>query len=278
MRTCAKWGMTWITPPVSKKNAHGTSYSLTGPADAPVVVFIHGLGLCRHVFDAMLPAFRRYRILTYDLYGHGASDPIAGKASLEVFSDQLIDFCDDLDLPGVHLVGFSIGGMINRRFALDHGSYLRSLIILNSPHDRGAEAQTAVEERAASVREQGAFATFDAALKRWFTPDYLQTGDGPELVRRWREQVDAESYAQTAWVLAHGVRELTGRDGEITAPTLVMTCENDSGSTPAMSHDIAAEIPGAETIIVPRLKHLGLMEDPNAFTNPILNFLQKVPT
>ena len=168
--------------------------------------------------------------------------------------------------------------MINRRLALDHGDLVRSLVILNSPHDRGEAAQTAVEDRARSVREQGPFSTFDAALKRWFTPDYLTSSDGPDLVRNWREQVDAESYAQTAWVLAHGVRELTGRDGQITMPTLVMTCENDSGSTPAMAHDIAAEIPGAETIIVPHLQHLGLMEDSAAFTKPILQFLGKLPT
>ncbi|MEJ8561595.1 alpha/beta fold hydrolase [Yoonia sp. GPGPB17] len=234
--------MTWITPQVSEKNAQGTAFSLTGPADAPVVAFIHGLGLCQHVFDAMLPAFCEYRILRYDLFGHGQSDAIDGTATLKVFADQLVDICDDLELSEIHIVGFSIGGMINRRFALDHGSYVKSLVILNSPHDRGPAAQEAVELRAQSVRDQGAFSTFDAALQRWFTPSYLQTGKGPALVRSWREQVDAESYAQTAWVLANGVRELTGRDGDITAPTLVVTCENDSGSTPQMSHDIASEI------------------------------------
>ena len=267
----------WKIPPVSDVNAAGTAYDLTGPPDAPVVAFIHGLGLCRHVFDAMLPYFADYRVLTYDLFGHGGSRAVSGNASLEIFSDQLADFCDDLDLDGVHVVGFSIGGMINRRFALDHAPYAKSLCILNSPHDRGEVAQQVVEDRAKSVRDQGAFSTFDAALQRWFTPDYLAHGNGPALVRGWREKVDPESYAQTAWVLAHGVRELTGRDGEICVPTLVMTCENDSGSTPKMAHDIAAEIAGSQTIIVPRLQHLGLMEDPDAFARPILEFLQKVP-
>ena len=54
-----------------------------------------------------------------------------------------------------------------------------------------------------------------------------------------------------------------------------MTCENDSGSTPAMSHAIAAEIAGAEVQIVPTLQHLGLMEQPDLFSGPILEFLKK---
>ena len=87
--------------------------------------------------------------------------------------------------------------------------------------------------------------------------------------------MDAESYAQAAWVLANGVVELIAPDPAVRAQALVMTCENDTGSTPKMSHDIAAEIDGAEVIIVPELQHLGLMEKPALFTKPIVEFLQR---
>ena len=83
--------MTWITRQVSNKTANGTAFSLTGAQGAPVLALVHGLGLCRHVFDAMLPAFKDYRVLTYDLWGHGQSDPAPRNASLRVFADQLAD-------------------------------------------------------------------------------------------------------------------------------------------------------------------------------------------
>ena len=54
-----------------------------------------------------------------------------------------------------------------------------------------------------------------------------------------------------------------------------MTCEHDSGSTPAMSRAIAAEIVGAECVIVPGLQHLGLIERPEAFISEILSFLAR---
>jgi pimeloyl-ACP methyl ester carboxylesterase len=44
-----------------------------------------------------------------------------------------------------------------------------------------------------------------------------------------------------------------------------------------MSHEIASEIAGAQSLIVPKLKHLGMMEDPEAFTAPILKFLNAQP-
>jgi pimeloyl-ACP methyl ester carboxylesterase len=256
----------------------GTAYDLIGPEGAPCVVLIHGLGLSRKLWEPPLPAFAGYRVLLYDLYGHGESAPPPEAASLRVFSGQIAGLLDHVGIERALIVGFSIGGMINRRFALDYPERVASLVILNSPHDRGEEAQEMVEARARSVRDQGAFSTFDDALKRWFTPRYLEKGEGPGLARQWRGQVDAESYAQTVWVLANGVRELIAPVPAVRARALVMTCENDSGSTPKMSHDIAAEIDGAEVTIVPRLQHLGIMEDPDAFTGPILEFLGKAKT
>ncbi len=270
--------MTWITLQVSSGIAHnGTAYQLNGPVDAPVVALIHGLGLSRHLWDNYIPKLsEKYRVLTYDLYGHGQSAPPPKTASLTVYSDQLADLMLELDIAKAHVVGFSIGGMINRRFALDHGELLHSLMILNSPHDRGEDAQVMVEDRAAKVAEQGPLATMDSALKRWFTPIFHQSNpEVLQLVCDWREQVEPTSYAQAAWVLAAGVRELIKPKLPISVPTLVMTCENDTGSTPAMSHAIAAQIENAETLIIPELQHLGVLETPDVFATLILDFLER---
>ena len=250
---------------------------MTGAEEAPVIALIHGLGLCRRLWDDHLPALEgRYRVLNYDLYGHGESAPPPETASLAVYAQQLVDLLDHLKIPQAAIVGFSIGGMINRRFAMDYPERVSALAILNSPHDRGEEAQKLVEARALKVRDEGGMATLDDALKRWFTLEYRNNNEiGMELVHEWRSLVHPESYAQAAWVLANGVRELVAPEPPIEKNTLVLTCENDSGSTPAMTADIAADIVGSKTVIIPELQHLGLMETPDAFTNPILDFLER---
>lgn len=254
----------------------GTSYDLVGDETSPTIVLIHGLGLCKKLWADYLASFTQsYRVLNYDLYGHGESIPPPKTASLTVYAKQLADLMDHLEIKKAAIIGFSIGGMINRRFALDYPDKVSSLAILNSPHNRGTELQAQVEERAKTVREQGAMSTMDSALKRWFTPDYLEKGKGVNLVKEWRGLVDSESYAQAAWVLANGVRELIASVPPITAETLVLTCENDTGSTPQMSYDIANEIEGSKIIIIPKLQHLGLMESPDIFAHPILEFLER---
>lgn len=255
----------------------GTAWAQSGPEDAPAVVLIHGLGLCRQLWEAHVPALAaRHRVVAYDLHGHGESGPLAGPATLAAFSGQILRLLDHLGIARAALVGFSIGGMINRRFALDHAHRLSALAILNSPHDRGAAAQAEVEARAARVREDGPMATLGPALERWFTPEFRAAQPRTmDRIRTWRAAVHAESYAGAAWVLAHGVRELIRPDPPIAAPALVMTSEHDSGSTPAMARAIAAEIAEAETALVPDLRHLGLLEAPDAFTGPILRFLER---
>ncbi len=255
----------------------GTAYDLTGPSGAPVVVLVHGLGLTRATWAAFVPALaQNHRVLAYDLSGHGESTLPADTPSLTVLSDQLLTLLDELEIAHATIIGFSLGGMINRRFAIDHPSRVDALVILNSPHERNPEAQRLVEERAAQTGAGGPAATIDSTLARWFTPQFLQ--DAPAVVANIRATVlanDLGNYTQHRQVLAHGVVELIRPSPPIAVPTLVITCEHDSGSTPDMAHAIASEINGAETVIVPGLQHLGLIESPDLFLQPILRFLNR---
>ena len=257
----------------------GTAYDVLRKAGAPVVVLIHGLGLCRHMWRDHIADFgANYQVVSYDLLGHGDSAAPMSPADLSLYAKQLCGLLDHLQIDKAAVVGFSIGGMINRRFAIDYADRLSALAILNSPHDRGDEAQALVESRAAAVRSEGAMATMEAALERWFTYDYRTSNpDFMKTVRAWRCQVDAQSYAEAAWVLATGVKELIGLTTPVNVPTIVITSENDSGSTPDMAVTIAGEIDQAEICIVPKLKHLGLMERPQLFTTPVIEFFRKLP-
>lgn len=129
---------------------HGTAYNLDGPADAPVVVLIHGLGLTREsTWAGFIPHLAdRFRVLSYDLLGHGQSELPDGDVDLASLSEQLVALMDGLEIGRAALVGFSLGGMINRRCAMDHPDRVTALVVLNSPHDRGAQQQALVEKRA----------------------------------------------------------------------------------------------------------------------------------
>ncbi len=215
-----------------------------------------------------------YRVITYDLLGHGESPLPPSRPSLTLLSDQLRNLLCDLDLGKVAVAGFSLGGMIARRFAMDHHERLWALAILNSAHRREPAAQAAIEKRIEATRRLGTEATVDAALERWFT-DAFRKGhpDAIAKVREWVLANDNPLYPDIYQLLADGVEELIAPKRPIDCPTLVMTAEEDPGNSPAMAHAIAAEIPGAETIILPGLRHMAMMEAPLTFNEKLLSFL-----
>ncbi len=258
------------------RSANGTAYNLTGNRQNPAVVLIHGLGLTSAMWQAYIPAFSTdFHVLTYDLYGHGESTAPPLTPSLAVFSDQLRDLLDEVNIDECSIIGFSLGGMINRHFTIDFAHRVRSLIILNSPHERAPHEQQQVEARAMQTHQGGPAATLESTLKRWFTPEFMAHCPATiNQVREWVLNNEPVVYAKCRWVLANGVRELIRPQPPIQKPALVVTSENDSGSTPAMTHAIASEINGAKTVIVPSLQHLGLLEKPDIFIAMMREFLE----
>ncbi|QYX55980.1 alpha/beta fold hydrolase [Roseovarius sp. SCSIO 43702] len=256
-----------------------TAHDLAGPEGAPAVVLIHGLGLSRAVtWDRIAPQLARdYRVLSYDLPGHGESAPPEGALDLAALGAQVTALMDAAGIARAALVGFSLGGMINRRVAMDHPDRVSGLAILNSPHERGEALQRKVEAQARASAEGGPAATLDAALARWFTEDFRDAE--PERVARVREAVlacDPQGYAAARRVLAEGVTELIRPVPRLRHPALVMTCEDDIGSTPAMSWAIAGEMDEADVVILPGLRHLGLVERPDLFLAPLRGFLSRL--
>lgn len=262
---------------MANEASDGTIYDAVGPETAPAIILVHGLGLRRAMWQWTVPAIADgFRCVTYDLLWHGES-PAPGMApSLRVFSNQLQAVMQCAGIDRAAIVGFSLGGMIARRFAQDLPDRVGALAILNSPHRRSPEAQAAILARVAAAAGDGPSATVEAALQRWFT-DEARTSrpDLMGLVRSWVLANDPTSYPAVYRVLAEGIDEIVEPDPPICCPALVLTGEGDHGNGPEMTQAIAAEIVGAETVILPTLRHMALAEDPGAVNGPLRAFLDR---
>ncbi|MEM7440009.1 MAG: alpha/beta hydrolase [Pseudomonadota bacterium] len=253
----------------------GTAFHWAGPEVGPVVVMIHGLGLNQACWQWTTPALSdRYRVLHYDLFGHGQSGPPPRTPSLSLFSDQLAALLDHCNIGSAMLVGFSLGGMIARRFAQDNPDRTDALVILHSPHKRSDAAQQAILKRVEQARDEGPQATVDAALERWFTEGFRRAN--PQMmdtVLEWVMVNDRSVYHTIYRVLADGITEIVAPSPPISCPALVITGDEDYGNGPEMTHAIAAEIVGAKAVVLAGLRHMALAEDPDAVNAPLRGFL-----
>ncbi|SFE99438.1 3-oxoadipate enol-lactonase [Sulfitobacter brevis] len=257
------------------KAPDGTEFDITGPKGAPVVVLIHGLGLNKECWQWTTPALTdSFRVLSYDLFGHGMSKAPPRMPDLSLFSQQLADLLDHCDIARATIVGFSLGGMIARRFAQDAPQKTRALGILHSPHKRSDAAQAAILKRVDQAREMGPTSTVEAALERWFTDAFrVANPDIMETVRGWVTANEKPIYHTIYRVLAEGIDEIVAPNPPINCPALVITGDEDYGNGPEMAHAIAAEITGAKTLVLSGLRHMALAEAPEALNVPLRKFL-----
>lgn len=260
-------------------SSNGTRYKIHGN-NGPVIALIHGLGLDQSMWHWQIDALsQHYTVLTYDLIGMGQSSPPTETPSLTMFSNQLVNLLDELDIKQAAVAGFSLGGMIARRFAMDYAHRLWALAILNSAHKRDPAAHTAIQSRVNQVRLDGPVATVDAALSRWFTTPFHNAN--PNIMAWVRATIlanDKEVYPGNYEVLVDGVDELVAPVPPISCPTLVMTAEEDYGNSPEMSQAITTEIAGSTLVVLPALRHMAMVEAPELFNEQLLGFLDHLNT
>ncbi len=242
----------------------------------PPVVLIHGLGLRRAMWQWQLPALvPHFRVLTYDLLGHGESAKPLGKPQLATFAAQLLGLLDRCGIERAALVGFSLGGMIARRVVLDAPERVSALAILNSSHARAGAEREAVLARVREARARGPSATVDAALERWFTAPFRSANPAlMTLIRDWILANDAAVYPDIYRLVAEADAELIAGIERIACPTLVMTGGDDRGNSPQMAHAMADAIAGARVVVLPGLRHMALAESPAAVNAPLVEFLR----
>src|SRR5262249_4390372 len=212
-------------------------------------------------------------LLRYDLRGHAMSGKPPGPYALDDYVADLAALLDAQSVDRTALVGFSFGGMIAAAFTVRHPERVRALGIVSAVAGRTPEQRAAVVKRADELARGGASMTVGAAIERWFTPEFRTRC--PEIIERQGERVlgnDPAGYAAAYRVFAEsdGIDDLH----EIRCPTLVMTGEQDTGSTPAMAKAIHDRIADSRLVILPRYRHSILIEATAEVTSELRAFLR----
>jgi 3-oxoadipate enol-lactonase len=251
-------------------SAVAVSYSVDGPADAPVVLLSNSLGATRGMWDPLVPALaERYRVLTYDSRGHGKSPSPAGPWTLDDLVDDALALLDEVGTQRAHLVGVSLGGMTTMRIAARAPHRVHRQVLLCT--SAKPEPQP-YRERAAAVRERGTAAIAPAVVSRWLTPAFASSH--PDVVGRLEAMVagaDDEGYAASCEILA--ALDLRGDLARITAPTLVVSAAEDQALPPGHQRLIAEGIRGAEFISLSPAAHIPTVEQPLRVTGAVLGHL-----
>lgn len=130
---------TRATPPPSTGYAPVNGLNLyyeTHGAGEPLILLHGGLGT-GEMFAAIMPALSSTRrVITVDLQAHGRTADIDRPLSLQQMADDIAGFLQYLGIEKADIMGYSMGGLVALRTAIQHPTVLKRLIVVSAAFQR----------------------------------------------------------------------------------------------------------------------------------------------
>ncbi len=249
-------------------------YADPNPSGNPVVLLLHGLGATSDSWAAQVPVLVEagYRVIAPDARGFGRST-YRGHTSVPAMAADMAELLRRLEISSAHVVGISMGGTLALQLALDHSTYVQSLLLANTFAKLRPDALSGwlyFALRLLLVHTLGLEAQARAVVRRIFpreNQDHLREALVEQIM-----QADPRGYRATMRALTRF--NIEGRLAEIGVPTLVITGEKDTTVQPKNQRALAALIPGARQMVIPEAGHAVIVDQPQVFNRELLKILE----
>jgi 3-oxoadipate enol-lactonase len=247
--------------------------------NSKTAVLIHGLSEERSVWSRQESFLKQsISVFSYDVRGFGASPVGSGLGTVRQMADDLGQIISAHNAAPAWLVGFSMGGVIAQRFALDFPELVEGLVLIASSCKVGRPGQDFFNSRITDATNGGLKAI--QTITEGDASGCFSRGD-EELVDEYR-QLRTNAVRDVNGYL-NACRAMLGLADEpmmpelpgIDCPTLVIAGELDPYCPPKASQMIADAIPGAELTVIPGAGHCLHWEMPDAANNLILEFMER---
>ena len=259
-------------------NNQAISYIDEGSVNNPTIILIHGFPLNKSMWNKQIGELKKnYRVIAYDICGHGNSDAGDDDFSIELFVNDLISLMDDLKIDKVILCGFSMGGYIALNAIENYPERFSALILCdtNCTEDK-PEAKEKRIKTIESIRENGLEQYADESLKKLFAP--LSISNQLEEITIVREMIlntSTESIYKALHALAER-KETCSKLHTIEVPVLILVGKEDEITPPKVASSMHEKIKGSTIDIIDQAGHLSNMENPNEFNNRLAGFLLSI--
>jgi len=246
-------------------------YALPGPEGNPPVVFTHGAGIDHRTFAPQVPVIaERYRVLIWDVRGHGRSRPDGGVFSIPRAAEDLVALLDHLGYRQVVLVGQSMGGYISQELAYRYPDRVCAMVII------GATCITMRYPRWELLALRCSLPIFRSIpweLLKCMMAYYsaLQPATRAYAYQAFSQLSQAEFYR--IWV---GISRCLHEDPDyrFSKPLLITHGAHDrTGTVRKHAPAWAAREPLARYVVIPNAGHMANQDNPNFFNEILLDFL-----
>ncbi len=246
-----------------------------GRQGAPVVTFLHALGANADLWRGDAAALAdRYRVVSVDTRGHGASDVVEPAGSFDDLVADVIAVWDALGIERSAVVGLSLGGMTAFGLALAHPGRVTCIVAADCRADAPPPFRQMWATRRAMLEDGGMAAVAEGTMASWLTA--ASRADRPDIVEAARSMIVSTPPAgyRTITELIEGL-DYKRRLAEITVPCRMIVGAEDGVHPPEMAA-MAALVPDCRLVTLEGAAHLANLEQPAAFRAAVEGFLAEI--
>lgn len=239
------------------------------------LILVHGLADDHRAWRRTLPALMlRHRVILYDLRGHSQTSLGEPDGTLRQLGADLVSLMDAIGIDRAAIAGFSLGGTIAMRVAIDHPERVGRLALVATSSRVGRAAADWYRQRVEMVHrgdpQLRETLDRDAADVYAESPAELEEG----LLIRRQSTADPRGYGNAcAAMAALNASPLDPELSGISAPTLIVASELDKHCPPKAAEIICAGIKGSRLEVIPGAGHPIPVEKPGELTHSIISFL-----
>lgn len=243
--------------------------------DGPVetVLALHGLGGNAALWSGFgARAAPRWRVLAAQAAGHGTPGGPA-PFSIEDYADRALRLLDAHGLRRVHVLGLSMGGHAALTLYARRPERVASLVLANC----SVGSPEAARERLAAARARIAELGFPRFARAYVLSRFGASPPQPA-VDAYLESVLATG--ESVYLQALGAilaQDWRARLPQVRVPALVLTGAADTSTPPSAARELAAAIGGAQPVVLPQAGHFSYLDQPDAFADAVLGFLDRLP-
>ena len=247
----------------------GLVYEVSGSGDA--VVLIHAFSVDRRMWAPQITLLEhRFRVVRYDLRGHGKSE---GPSAPYAPHEDLRSVLDALDISRATLIGLSAGATIATDFAIAYPNRVARLV-LASPGLSGHVPSTPLTWTQPVFQAAGA-GDAEGAARLWADTPIMAVRNDLSVAPAVRDLVMGNVRLWT--YKANPAQQLTPpaitRLSEITCPTLVILGEQDLPHIKEIASLLIEGIAGARLVTIPRAGHMVNLDARETFNRAVEAFV-----
>lgn len=254
------------------------SYNDEGKIGDPVIIFIHGFPFNKSMWNKQAEALKEnYRVIAYDVRGHGNSDTGTEDFSIDLFANDLIGLMDALKIDKAMLCGLSMGGYIALNAVENYPDRFDALILSDTTCIADTlEVKEKRLETIESIRKDGVDKFADESIKNLFAPESFSTKEKEiAAVREMIVNTSEESLCNTLRAF-YERKETCSKLSDIYVPVLIMVGEEDKITPIAAAQLMNEKIKESLLSIIKHAGHLSNIENPAEFNNQLEKIVSTV--